>query len=373
MFKKIALFLIVLPILAYGGFRLREERPPSVEPPLPLEAEQVGVKAIYATADVAGGERLEGLLNIIDRTELNAIVIDIKTYRGTLSFAPRDPALAPYAPAKPLIADLEALLARVHERGIYAIARFPVFQDTMLAERRPELAVARSGGGIWRDRNGLAWVDPASFEVWKYNAALAREAAARGFDEVNLDYIRFPSDGLLSAIRYQVWNRKLSKQEVLREFFDYVTHVLHAQGVPVSADLFGISFFRLETTIGQFYPDAAEFFDFASPMAYPSHYPPGFEGYKNPALYPYEVVKKTLDSGAELIAERQKVRAKVRPWLQDFDLGADYDAARVRAQIRAAEEGGAEGWMLWNARNVYTEEALLPKSEVSSSQPPAGS
>ncbi|MEK7516906.1 MAG: putative glycoside hydrolase [Patescibacteria group bacterium] len=362
MFKKLALFLIALPFLAYGGFRLTEERSSVVEPPRLLEAEQVGVKAIYATADVAGGARLEELLNLIDRTELNAIVIDVKTYRGTLAFAPRDPALAPFAPTKPLIKDLEALLARVHERGIYAIARFPVFQDTMLAERRPELAVARAGGGIWRDRNGLAWLDPASFEVWKYNAALAQEAAARGFDEINLDYVRFPSDGALSAIRYQIWNRKLSKQDVLREFFDYMTHVLHARGTPVSADLFGISFFRLEPTIGQFLPDAAEFFDFVAPMSYPSHYPSGFEGYKNPALHPYEIVKKTLDSGKELLAGRPpaggNVRAKVRPWIQDFDLGADYDAVKVRAQIRAAEESGAEGWMLWNARNVYTEEAL---------------
>lgn len=360
MLRKIVLFFIIVPLLSYGGFRIAADKPSPPEEGLPptLEAERVGVKAIYATADVAGGVRLEELLDLIDRTELNAIVIDIKTYWGTLTFVPNDPELAPFAPAKPLIKDLEALLARVHERGIYAIARFPVFEDTMLAERRPKIAVQRSGGGIWRDRKGLAWVDPASFEVWKYNVALAQEAADRGFDEINLDYIRFPSDGVLSDIRYPVWNRKLSKQEVLRGFFDYATHVLGRRGVRVSADLFGISFFRLEPTIGQFLPDAAEFFDFVSPMAYPSHYPPGFEGYANPSVFPYEIVKKTLDSGKELLVGREKVRAKVRPWLQDFDLGADYDASRVRAQIRAAEESGAEGWMLWNARNVYTEDAL---------------
>lgn len=362
MLKRVAIFLIFLPLLSYGGFRLanqdREMVPSPTEERTPLEAERTGVKAVYATADVAGGARMEELLKLVDRTELNAIVIDIKTYRGTIAFAPRDPALTPFAPAKPLIKDLEALLARVHERGIYAIARFPVFEDTMLAERRPKIAVQRSGGGIWRDRKGLAWLDPASFDVWKYNAALAQEAAARGFDEINLDYIRFPSDGVLSTIHYPVWTRKLTKQEVLREFFDYMTHVLHARGIRVSADLFGISFFRLEPTIGQFLPDAAEFVDFVSPMSYPSHYPPGFEGYANPALHPYEIVKKTLDSGKELLAGREKVRAKVRPWIQDFDLGAKYDASRVRAQIRAAEESGAEGWMLWNARNVYTESAL---------------
>lgn len=326
------------------------------------------VKGIYVSADTAGTPKMfAGLVDLVDRTELNAMVIDIKDGYGTLTFIPTDSSLAEHIAKKPLIPDLKAFTAPLREKGIWLIARVFVFQDPAYVDLHPEVAVkSKSTGRVWRDRKGVPWVDPAHREAWDYTVKISREAYAGGFDEVQFDYIRFPTDGVMSDIRYPVFDAATdTKAGNMGEFFAYLDQELGSSGMKLSVDLFGMVMWQPEQDfgIGQRLDIAAPHFDFISPMVYPSHYPDGFNGYDNPADYPYEVVYKNLLRGQptldRLKAENPEARiATIRPWIQDFDIGADYDAAKVRAQMKASEDGKASGWLLWNARNVYTESAL---------------
>ncbi|HCC22446.1 hypothetical protein A2480_00370 [Candidatus Uhrbacteria bacterium RIFOXYC2_FULL_47_19] len=326
------------------------------------------VRGIYVSAATAGyRQRFDQLIDLVDRTDLNAMVIDVKDENGALSFEPKSDTLKPFMARRPELGHLKDFTAPLKEKGIYLIARIFVFQDPALAEARPELAIAKTSGGLWRDYRGIPWLDPASKEVWKYNVAVAREVYWGGFDEVQFDYIRFPSDGNLSTMIYPVWDRTESKSQIMAGFFSYIDKELRVMvGLPISVDLFGLTMWQHEfdMNIGQKLSDALPHFNFISPMVYPSHYPPGFNGYPNPADRPYDVVYLNLVRGQELHQQLtdeqfgQTTLGSFRPWIQDFDLGAVYTPALVQAQMKASEDGGASGWLLWNARNVYTVEAL---------------
>jgi hypothetical protein len=297
------------------------------------------VRGIYWTAETARSPRGEALSTYMLKSGLNTAVIDIKMDNGAVAF--------------PATSTLE----RLGQRNIYRIARIAVLRDSVFASAHPEVAVQRTGGGLWRDKTGAAWLDPAAPEVAEYAIALGREALAAGFDELQYDYVRFPSDGALSTIRYPLSGDK-DKAVVMRAFFDAL-NVLREEGAVVSYDVFGMTFwssshFGIGQRLEDVYPNA----DFVSPMVYPSHYPPNFRGFANPAVHPYEIVKQSLDKGAEMLEADHFIsptssRPKFRPWLQDFDIGAVYTAARIEAQIKAARDAGASGWILWNARNVY--------------------
>jgi hypothetical protein len=272
---------------------------------------------------------------------------------------------------RPSLGDMNEFLAPLREKDIYLIARLFVFQDPSLVAKRPDVAVrSKATGGIWRDRKGVPWIDAADQVAWDYTVRVAREAYLAGFDEVQLDYIRFPSDGNMSDIAYPVYDGKRPKAEVLGDFFAYFSDAFSGTGLMTSVDLFGLVMWQHEydLNIGQRLAVAAPHFDYISPMVYPSHYPPGFDGHPNPADFPYEIIYRNLVRGQPVLdglgaADPGARIATIRPWIQDFDLGANYDAAKVRAQMKASEDGGASGWLLWNARNIYTEEALA--SEVS--------
>jgi len=335
------------------------------------------VKGLYVTSDTVGSAKRFGhLVDLARRTEINALVIDVKDHRGQIAFATDDRRLAPFQQSNPSLGRLAEFTSGLRQQGLYLIARVPVFPDQALAQKRSDLALKRGDGSLWRDSLGLLWLDPASNDVWKYNVAVGEAAFAGGFDEVQFDYIRFPSDGSLGSIRYPVYDGKLAKAKVIANLFAYFDKELRQKrGIPISADLFGLTMWQHESDlgIGQRLMDAAPRLDFVSPMVYPSHYPPGFEGFANPALYPYEVVYRNLVRGNELLETMNRNNAvlaeadppvpvprlaTLRPWIQDFDMGAVYDVARVRAQMRAAADGGASGWLIWNAANNYTESAL---------------
>jgi len=331
------------------------------------------VKGVYVSADTVGEKRrFSEIIKMIGQTEINTLVIDLKNHRSEIAFAAERSDLRPYVAPQTPLGRLPELTVRLHKEGIYLIGRLPVFQDQTFSSMHPEYAVKKVGGGTWRDYRGQAWLDPASRAVWKHTVAIAEEAAASGFDEIQFDYIRFPSDGDMNAIRYDIYDNKTPKYEVMRGFFRYLDHELRLKrDIRISVDLFGLVMWQHQSdmNIGQRLDVALPSFDFISPMVYPSHYPPGFDGYANPALYPYEVIYKNLVRGQEvpkkLLAEAAKNPgteaprlATIRPWIQDFDMGAVYDAAKVRAQIKASMDGGASGWLLWNAANVYTESAL---------------
>ncbi len=343
-----------------------------IEPQKPLAEPPAEIRAVYSTSWVAGTSSMfNRLVNIAKTTEINAIVIDIKDYSGYVAYDIKNDAVKRYGAKEIRIPAINALIKRLHDDNIYAIARISVFQDPRLAAARPDLAVkSKKTGKTWRDKKNLSWIDAASEEAWEYNLAIAKDAAGRGFDEINFDYIRFPSDGNLEDADFPFWNETSPRRETLKKFFRRLSEEL--PGTPVSADLFGLTTTGADDLgIGQVIEDAFGNFDFVAPMVYPSHFANGTFGFKNPAAHPYEVVKKSMESArkrldafngattTEIYGSNSAVRvSKLRPWLQDFDLGADYDTQMVKDQIRASVEAKSAGWMLWDPKNVYTKEAL---------------
>ncbi|MGA2328405.1 MAG: putative glycoside hydrolase [Bryobacteraceae bacterium] len=333
--------------------------------PAPSEPQRLAnppaiVKGVYFTSWSAGlSRRIDYLVDLRRKTGLNTVVIDIKDYSGRLAYRVAVPEATRYGAVRMTVRDIDALIARLHREGIYAIARFTVFQDPVLAAARPHLAVhRRATSGLWLDRKGLAWIDPASREAWDYNLAIAADAASHGFDELNFDYVRFPSDGDLADMDFPSWDGRTPKHVAIREFFGRLRRKL--AGVRISADLFGLATMSQdELEVGQLIEDSYDGFDYVCPMVYPSHFAPKFLGFDNPAEHFYEVVNRSMRQAAARLKPTSK--AKLRPWLQDFSLGARYDAAMVQAQVRAVRDALGEryaGYLLWSSSNLYTREAL---------------
>ncbi|MDP3696614.1 MAG: putative glycoside hydrolase [Candidatus Taylorbacteria bacterium] len=321
------------------------------------------IKAVYFTSTTGGNKKsIDHLIELANKSELNAVIIDIKDFSGYVAYNSGIPDVQKYKAEKFYIKDIDGLIKKLHDNNIYVIARITVFQDPVLARARPDWAVKNKyTGGPWADNKGLSWIDPACRECWGYYAAIAKDAIGRGFDEINFDYIRFPSDGNMEALVFSYWDRLTPRPKILNEFYKYMRGELG--DAKMSADLFGFVTTRTEDFgVGQVMEDAFEYFDFISPMVYPSHYPNTFLGFANPAAHPYEVIYHTMKSARERLEKFYQAtgntRAKIRPWLQDFDLGADYTEAMVRAEIKATQDALGEhykGFMIWNARNVYHE------------------
>ncbi len=323
------------------------------------------VKAIYWSSWIAGSKTLrEPLIDLIDRTELNAVVIDVKDYSGAIAFPVEDPLLNQLGLIEKRITDLPELINRLHQKNIYVIARVSTFQDAYLSKKHPEWAVKRaSDGAVWRDRKGISWLDVKAEPVWRYTVALAKEAYRQGFDEVNFDYIRFPSDGNMKDIAYPFYRSGESKADALEDFFRFLGREMRLAKIPTSADLFGMVCTNYDDLgIGQVLEKAAPHFDFIAPMVYPSHYPPGYMNMKKPATMPYEVINHNMKVAAERLETASSTRAKLRPWLQDFDLGADYTAGMINAQKKAVYDNGLDSWMMWDPSNKYTRGAYLPNN-----------
>jgi len=321
------------------------------------------VKAIYMTSWVAGtSDWRDQLIEFIEKSELNAVVIDVKDYTGRISFEVFDPALAAVGSQEKRVPDIREFIGNLHKKNIYAIARISVFQDLFLAKKRPDLAVKTKTGAVWKDYKGISWLDPCAKEVWDYTVQIAREAERAGFDELNFDYIRFPSDGNMANIAYffcgNLEAKPPSKAEWLEKFFKYLSDNLKDAGRPISADLFGMVTVNTDDlNIGQVLEKAAPYFDYLAPMVYPSHYPKGFNDYQNPAAHPYEIVYQAMAEASRRLIAASSTPQKLRPWIQDFDLGAEYTAEMVNLQKKAVYDAGLSGWMAWNAGNKYTKEA----------------
>lgn len=370
--RNFSILMVLLIILVSLVLAILENKPEIIKPenkisknnfPLPKV-----VKAIYLTNYSASSEKkIAEVIGMAKNNEINAVVIDIKDWSGYIDYDAKIPQADLYQSKRVLIKDLSALAERLHQNNIYIIARIAVFQDPVFAQARPDLAVQRLSkkGFLWLDHHGLAWLDPASSEVWHYHAALAKDVLDHGFDEINFDYVRFPSDGNLSEMYFPVWDKKNTKAEVIKTFFKYLRWYLPQ--AKLSVDLFGYTTVNSDDLgIGQVIENAFPYIDFICPMVYPSHYNSGFLGYTNPAQYPYQVVKHSMEVAQKRLItfnqnQTEPARAKFRPWLQDFSLGAEYNASMVKEEIRATKEAIGEdynGFILWNARNVYTRQAL---------------
>ena len=299
-------------------------------------------------------QNVQGNIDLVSRTEMNAVVIDVKGDRGYLAFEPKDPLLQQIAVTYEYITDLQKVLDECKRRGIYTIARIVVFKDNVLAEARPQWAVHRGDGTLWRDTEGLAWADPFRREVWEYDLAIAKEAVDMGFDEIQFDYLRFPSDGDIYDMEFSQDTNRDARCQAISSFLAYVRKELDRMGVFFSVDLFGLVTsvdpnMRLgDLGIGQRLIDVAPWVDYISPMVYPSTYQPGHLGLPDPWRQPYEVVKISIDD-----AHRQ-VQTLIRPWLQHYSLwGVQYGPREFRLEKQAAADANAWGWLFWNAGGVY--------------------
>lgn len=316
---------------------------------------QQTAKGIYLTAYTAGNtKRLDSLIALIDKTELNTVVIDIKDYSGKVLYDSQVLLVNELRTKDVRIPNVRELIKKLHEHNIYSIARQTVFQDPILAEKKHEWAIKNKKGGIWRDNMKLAWVDPTKKEVWDYNVAIAKEAVSLGFDEINFDYVRFPSDGNMSHVKYA---SSTNKNAVMKEFYQYLSEQMKNEPAWISLDMFGFVMERHDgMSIGQTLESAVDVTDYISPMMYPSHYPRTHLGFVNSAEHPAEVIENGAKKGMPYFEGR---RAQFRPWIQDFNLGAVYDAKKIRAQITAVEKYTDAGWLMWNASNRYTDKGLI--------------
>jgi hypothetical protein len=287
---------------------------------------------------------------------LNAVVIALKEYDGYM-FVRGVPLAHQTGTFVNAIPDLPACVRDFKEAGFYTIARVVLFKDNHLARRRPDLAVGKAGGGIWTNAKGVAWVDPYKREVWDYNLDIAARAAAAGFDEIQFDYVRFPSDGDISTCRYsRADHSKASAKKNLDAFLTAARERLRPLGVRISICVFGMT-----TTddsgmgIGQHIAELTRLVDYVSPMMYPSHYHKGLYGLKDPNREPYKTI---LYGTRDAVARLGDQAWRLRPYFQDFSLGFRYQEAQVRAQILAAARQGVTDWILWNPQNRYTWAAL---------------
>ncbi|MFI5361740.1 MAG: putative glycoside hydrolase [Elusimicrobiota bacterium] len=281
----------------------------------------------------------------------NAVVIALKDSDGR-EFVRDVPFAVKTGAFLNAIPDLPGAVRDFKEAGIYTIARIAAFKDDHLAHARPDLAVHFPDGRVWTDDRGMTWADPYRHEVWEYVIDVASRAAAAGFDEIQFDYIRFPSDGKTRQCRYSRKDHSTATSSAaLGEFLALASSRLRPLGVKISIATFGL------TTsvdngmgIGQTLESMASVMDYVSPMLYPSHYRKGVYGLSNPNRYPYATVHNAISDALSRLGGSP---SRLRPYLQDFSMGVRYTPELVRSQIRAAEELGVSGWILWNPGNHY--------------------
>ncbi len=350
---------------AHGYMRKEQQIPipllttPLINTPLLIELVPVRPKALYLSVFGIGDKNLrESALELIEKTELNALVIDVKGDRGIINYRSTILLASEVGSQKIIIIkDIKRMIQSLKEKGIYTIARIVVFKDNPLALSRPDLAVKTLNGTIWRDREGLAWVDPFKEEVWDYNIKIAIEAAQSGFDEIQFDYVRFPD---AEGLQFSKPNTEENRVKAINEFLIEAKNRLIPYNVFLAADIFGYVFWNTnDTYIGQKLEDITPLIDYISPMLYPSGFSYGIPHYRNPVAHPFEIVYLTLKNGQK---RTHLPSIRFRPWLQAFrDYSFDrrhFTGSEIRDQINAAELFNSNGWMLWNPRNVYSLDGL---------------
>ena len=342
--------------------------------------DRVKVKGIYVSAYVAGtGDMMDKIIEEIDRTELNAVVIDVKDDQGRITFHMDSPTVNEIGACQAFIGDLPGLIQKLDEHGIYPIARVVAFRDPYLAEQKPEWSLHVADGSIYRDNKGLAWVNPYKKEVWDYLIEVSKKAGEMGFKEIQFDYIRFAVD---KTMKYVVFDETdtggRDKTQAITEFISYAYDELAKEGLFVSADVFGTIMGSEEdaAAVGQEYEDMAEHLDYICPMIYPSHYGPGNFGIANPDAQPYDTIRHALKDSMTLLKASKKEdrsQAVVRPWLQDFTASylkdyIDYGDEQVRQQIQAVYDSGYDEWILWDAGVSYHYGGLLTPEEAAAQE-----
>jgi hypothetical protein len=340
----------------------RDTTPPVAHIPRPDT-----LRGLYVNRWAALGDRMWKLVDVAKRTEVNALVIDVKDDRGFVLYNSRVPLAReigadtnrPMSPRR-----LRAILDSLRAHRIFPIARIVVAKDPLLASRKLEWAIKRKSDlQPWLDRNGRPWLDASQRGVWQYAADLAREAYDLGFGEVQFDYVRFPDeDRIIHEAVFPLANGR-TRAQIIRDQLGYTHGVLAAAHIPMTIDVFGLT--ATDTTdmgIGQKWEMFVDRADVVLPMVYPSHFAPGTYGLANPNAHPYTTIDRAIKDMKRRSAAIPHA-ARIVPWYQDFTLGPPhYEAEHVRAQIRAGYDNGVASWVLWNPGSRYHEEALAPAS-----------
>lgn len=337
----------------------------SPPPPIPRsrQVQQPVTRGVHMTGWAAGSSKARKAMAAgITGAGINCVVIALKEYDGKLFVkgVPEAVAIGAYVNAIP---DLPAAVKDFKDAGIYTVGRVVLFKDDTLARRRPEWAVHKPDGKVWTNYNGTAWVDPYRKEVWEYNLAVAERAAEAGFDEIQFDYVRFPSDGPLALARYSRPDH--DKRTAAKNIVDFLAEAerrLRPKGVKISIAVFGLT--TTDDTgmgIGQRIGQMTDHVDYVSPMMYPSHYAKGEYGIKNPNRSPYKTIQMGLRDADRRLGGRF---SRLRPYFQDFSLGHHYGPQEVKAQILAAARLGVTNWILWNPQNRYTWAGIPKAAEI---------
>jgi hypothetical protein len=363
-------------VRAYGYLRTEQKLTspfitlPFLTSPQQIELTPFTPRALYLSFYGIGSRILRGsALKLMEETEVNSLVIDVKGDRGNLTYRSSVPLASEVGAQKLIIVkDIKDLIKSLKEKGIYTIARIVVFKDNPLAIAKPDWAVKTASGETWQDREHLAWVDPFRKEVWDYNVSIAVEAAQNGFDEIQFDYVRFPDT---SGTVFSMPNTEENRINAITGFLKEARRALAPYNVFLAADIFGYVCWNLnDTKIGQRLEDIVPHLDYISPMLYPSGFQYGIPGYRVPVANPHEIVYLSLKRALE---RTHIPPVRFRPWLQAFRDYAfdrrDFKGQAISEQTKAAEKIGSHGWMLWNPRNVYTQEGLKRKDSLFADQP----
>jgi hypothetical protein len=321
------------------------------------------VKGVYVTAYSAGGARMASLLNLLDKTDLNTMVIDIKDDLGNITYKTDNKDLQKLGSPQPYIKDIHKLMATLKEHNIYPIARIVVFKDSVLAKKHPEMSFIQKDGTIWHNKNNDKFVNPYDKAVWDYNIEIAKEAAKLGFKEIQFDYVRFPEGFEKKADSLKFTKNQLSRVDIVAGFVDYAKKQLSPLGVRVSVDIFGYAAsVPAAEGIGQDFVKISNGVNVICPMIYPSHYSTGWFKQKDPDKAPYATIKGAMDDTHKKLDPLGDKKPVIRPWIQDFTaswLGkghyTKYGAAEVQAQIKALNDSGVKEFLLWNAGNKYSD------------------
>jgi hypothetical protein len=312
------------------------------------------VRGVHVSLAVAGSPaRMSQFFNLTSKG-LNTLEIDVKDENGQVGFVAGAPALAKKIGATRNYYNARELIQQAHAAGIYVIGRIVCFEDPILSQALPQHAIRTTSGGVWTNAQGLGWTNEYDPFVWNYIASLSKAAAKMGFDEIQYDYVRFPTDGNVSNA---VWPHAVKEpyNNTIYRFLKKMRNTIKPLGVNISANVFGLSAHQ-NLHIGQDPAKIAPLLDAISPMAYPSHYSKGEYNLSDPDSEPGATVTYTMGDFRAALSDSSKT--VIRPWLQDFSEGQTYTLADVEAQITAAERGGAGGWLLWNADDEYHTGAL---------------
>jgi hypothetical protein len=327
-----------------------------------------GVRGIYSTGWTAGGKKsLANMVQLVDRTGMNAMVIDVKddgdvTYQADVPLAKE---IAGHMDGEmKQISNIDKVIETLNKHNIFPIARLTCFRDKPLGNAHPELAVHNQAGGVWHDRKGNAWLNPYKKGAWDYNVDLALDALKHGFKEIQFDYVRFPTDGHMEEMVFPGQPKDAIHEDQIAAFLKYAHDKIHAHGGWFSADVFGLtSMVKNDEGIGQKFVKVVQNVDYLCPMVYPSHYAHGEYHIPNPNAEPYKIIHLSVGDAQKRL-KTVKTDCKLRPWIQDFSLGPPrYGVAEVKAEIKALNDLGLHEYLFWNARNHYTEGAMGRKED----------